>query len=403
MNRYLYFIGFLTIPFFSSAQWPAYKYQRAIDPVKDSWHSVPLPEDIFSHIYSDMNDIRIYGITDSGDTIQAPYVLRSSQMRRTTMERKFEIRNVSHRESGSYFTLVMDDPKTINEISLSFSQNNYDWQVTVEGGNDGKDWFVLAEKQRIVDIHKPDAAFSYNRINIPRSDFKYYRLLIHGVQDAEMISASVNLNEIRGGKLERRMLDDFDYEVIDEKTDVYITLKNQSPVSRVQMFMNDTLDYFRPVSVLMATDSLRTESGYRYRYEPLMSGVLDSGDSTPMEFDPVLMNRLKIEITNLDNEPLQVRTAVVSGPEYHLMVRFEKKADYYLVYGRENDRKPQFDIERFDIPASATVIYLDIEEPVVVMNSKSSPLFEHSAWLWAVMGIVILVLGWYSYQMLTSE
>ncbi len=403
MNKWGLLTGLLLACHLSPGQMQEYSWKRPVTGVSALWHRIELPEELFIRSQSELKDLRLYGITAEGDTVQAPYVLQSSERRRTSHERAFDILNVSYNDEGTWFTLSMSDTLVINEIRMDFRQENYDWQLDVEGSMDGEEWFVLKENQRIVAVRNQYVTFNYSRVNLPRSAYRYYRIRVRDQKDAELLRASVNYNAIRDGKLEPRLISDQRLHFTNLKTMLDLVLVHSVPVSRLELDISDTLDYFRPLILEAAIDSLRTEEGYLYRYREVARGKVHSREQVPLEFNPVTAHRYRISIQDMDNAHLSVKGAQLSGPSYWLLARFEKEATYFLVYGRKGDRGPQFDIQNFSLPGQAQPVTVGDEEPINEPIIKPEPLFVHKAWLWLVMGLVIILLGWYTLRMMKSE
>lgn len=61
---------------FAQAQIEDYSRSRAIEKPTETWHKTTLPNEIFSQIKSDFSDLRIYGISEKSDTIEAPYLVQ---------------------------------------------------------------------------------------------------------------------------------------------------------------------------------------------------------------------------------------------------------------------------------------------------------------------------------------
>lgn len=108
-------------------------------------------------------------------------------------------------------------------------------------------------------------------------------------------------------------------------------------------------------------------------------------------------------IENNDNEPLTISGAKIKGYKHELIARFTKEATYFLVYGNDKALKPRYDIEQFtnSVPQSPSALNLSSAIPIRNVEIEKKPsLFENKAWLWAIMGIVSFVLGYFSLKML---
>src|SRR5690606_26064258 len=122
---------------------------------------------------------------------------------------------------------------------------------------------------------------------------------------------------------------------------------------------------------------------------------------------PVLARNFRITIQNQDNPALQIKDIEVNYLADRLIFQAEKEKEYYLFYGNSNSRKPLYDIERFkeNIIALQTFDEAALGNEIVLDNSQKQalPLFQNKLWLWAVMLIVILILGFFSYKMISKK
>jgi len=93
-----------------------YTYTHELKGVSEQWHKITLPDDMYAHLTPNLNDIRIFGITPSGDTIEAPYLRQ--ELTETTSNDKvnFELINQSHNDKGYYFTFKLPTSTSINQI-----------------------------------------------------------------------------------------------------------------------------------------------------------------------------------------------------------------------------------------------------------------------------------------------
>jgi hypothetical protein len=118
------------------------------------------------------------------------------------------------------------------------------------------------------------------------------------------------------------------------------------------------------------------------------------------------LKEIKVIIDNQDNAALRIQSVSVKGYDHQLIARFDTPATYYLAYGNKNAVKPDYDIERFvdSIPTSLTPLMLGHEQIIKRESARpDKPLFENKMWLWAIMGIIIILLAWFTLKMITKK
>ena len=178
------------------------------------------------------------------------------------------------------------------------------------------------------------------------------------------------------------------------------------PVSFIKLSVSDKIDYYRPHTIQYLSDSVKTEKGWKYNYRSLTSGILSSLEDNEYKFSEHITNKLKVIIQNHDNQPLNIEEITVKGYVHELVARFNKPAQYYLVYGNKRAYKPNYDIINFqqNIPKDLSGLSIGDEEEISKSGtSLIGPLFKNKAWLWAIMIIIILILGWFSVRMLKTK
>jgi len=138
-----------------------YSYKRELTGVSGEWHKLILPDEIFRKISQNLNDIRIFGITVSNDTVEAPYLLRLTTGNISGKEISFNTLNTSHNDKGYYFTFEIPTVEPINQIKLDFKQENFDWRIKLEGSQNQNDWFTISDNYRILSLKNEITDFQF--------------------------------------------------------------------------------------------------------------------------------------------------------------------------------------------------------------------------------------------------
>jgi hypothetical protein len=402
------FVFFLCCPGWGQGQLRDYDYQRELKGISGEWHHIPLPNELFQRVDKDLADIRIFGITSTSDTLQAPYVLQAAHGRSIPVEAVFQLRNTSYNAQGHFFTFEVPDTMPINQIKLEFEQRNFDWQVQLEGSQDQAEWFTLLEDYRILAIYNQATDFQFTTLQFPSASYRYYRLRVAGGEAPKMLRAHLERQEDSQGTF--REYDLKKWEVSEQRqtqqTEIYVELLMPVPISEITVGVKDAYSYYRPVTLQYVTDSVATDKGWKYSYAHLASGILRSGEKAPLYCDPTIVKKLKLVVHNQDNQPLSISALRIRGAEHALMARFTESASYVLAYGNKGARKPSYDLGRFlnEVPADATSLSLGKEVAIKSTRPQPTPpLFGNSLWLWAVLVAVMAVLGWFTLGMIKKN
>lgn len=399
---------FLLLCFTANSQINEFNYKRPLATPSETWHAINLPQDVFEHIKPNFSDLRIYGITSASDTIEAPFLIRSQEKEQTERKIAFRRLNSSRNAKGYYFTFKVTDNQVVNELDLDFGVQNFDWQVDLEASQDQRKWFTLAENYRMVSIKNQLTNYEFTKLVFPNAKYRYLRVLIKTSTDPKLQAANIYARESTTGNYKDYFIATQKVEEIrkSKQTAVQIKLSQKVPVSTIQLDFKDTLDYYRNVKIQYLADSFKVANGWKYTYNTLQHDVLTSFEKNEFTFPPTILKDIKITIENNDNTPLSLIGVTAQGPVYQLVSRFATPANYALYYGNDNSRKPNYDIQQFEnkIPTDPTSLALED----AILLQKIAPevdggLFQNKLWLWAIMALIIALLGWFSFKMLKAE
>ena len=316
--------------------------------------------------------------------------------------------NQSKTSAGFYYTFELSGETEVNEIKMNFSESNFDLRLNLEGSQDQKSWFTIEEDYRVLAIENEMTNYRFTDLIFPVSKYRYYRILVKSKTDPGLMSASVSMNKTLSGNY--RNFEVMSIQISDDKktkqTLIDIDLSNLVPISKIRIWTNSPFDFYRPVTLKYLADSVKTEKGWIYTYETLTSGILSSIENNIYSFQSTKSKKIQIVIDNGDNPALKIDSVSVHGFVHELTMRFTEDADYYLVYGNPNASQPDYDIAHFqnEIPVNLSELVLGEEELIEKTTTPATePLFKNKMWLWVIMGIIILVLGWFSLSMLKKK
>jgi hypothetical protein len=190
-----------------------------------------------------------------------------------------------------------------------------------------------------------------------------------------------------------------------DKTTINLRLPQLVPVSLVKLFVHDTLEYYRPIAIRTITDTVKNTLKPVYNYTTLYSGTISSLEDKDFFFPTTPINNLEVLISDFDNESLTIDSVEVSGYIYQLIGRFKGEGKYILAYGNGDLHTPKYDIEKFSTHLSKEldVATLGSEQNYAETTVEPSVSYFSKPWLWAVMAIVILILGWFSLKMMNNK
>lgn len=387
------------------AQLDTYDYKMQLSSVDSLWHTVELPEAVYGVISQNMNDIRLYGVTEN-DTLEAPYLMKVGEGDYKRKVVDFKILNKTSNAKGHYFTYEIPTIEPINLIRLDFENENFDWKIILEGSQNQNEWFTILDDYRILSIQNEQTDYTFNTLKFPDAKYRYYRILIKTLEKPELSNARIIVDKKTKDKFEQFTVFNLEVTQKGKKSILDIDLKKRLPVSYLKINISDETDYYRNFTVEYLLDSVQIEKGWRYNYRELFYGTLNGIEKNEFTFNTTLAHKLRVHIENNDNQPLIIAGVTAKRYVHELHARFSKPATYYLAYGKTNDRKPQYDIVQagVKIPSELSVLNLGKAQKIPKKAvAIQAPLFENELWLWLVMCLVILVIGGFTIKMMQKK
>lgn len=390
-----------------NAQSSNYNYRCKLSGIDSKWHKITLPNSIFSKLNEDLSDLRIYGINEENDTIEVPYILKENTTRYETKSVYAEIINETQVGRRYYYTIENESYDMINTVDLNFFNDNFDWQVRLEGSNNAKNWYTILKNERILGINKGSIDYQHTRLNFSTVNYQYLRLSFRSDIEPELNNISIKQNTKERGILQVYTPKSLKISNNPENktTVIDINLEETVPVSKISVEVKDKFDYYRPIEIQRLIDSVETPDGWLPYYDDLTEKVLSSIDDNTYNFEYRFANTLQILIYNHDNEELTIGEVTVVGNEIHLLARFNKPAEYYLYYGKKNAQLPYYDITEFEnsVPTNLNTLLLEKEENLKDKTIEVTPGASKPYWLWAIMAIIIVIIGGFTIKMLKDE
>lgn len=386
-NKFLFFFGCLSCVL-TYGQLDTYDYKMEVSGIKDQWHKIELLDSVFEEVSQSMNDLRIYGVTET-DTIEAPYIMKVGSGKHLRKAIDFKRLNEVSNANGYYFTYEISTSEAIDQIQLDFENENFDWKVVLEGSQNQNEWFTLLDDYRILSIKNAQTDYSFTNLDFLNSKYRYYRLLIKSKGKPVIKSAKISIDSNIEGRSKDYIVGFMNIEEEGKSTILDIDFKKRLPISFLKINISDKVDYYRPFAIEYISDSVQTEKGWRYNYRNFSSGTLNSIEKNELVFPTTFAQKFRVTVQNRDNQPLQIESASAKGYVHELIARFTKPATYYLAYGKANARKPQYDISQAatKIPEDISVLTLGEVQSIPKKEVPTvAPLFENKLWLWVVMG-----------------
>ncbi|MFL5763819.1 MAG: hypothetical protein ACJ77K_07750 [Bacteroidia bacterium] len=392
------------------AQFSSYSFNRKLNKIeKEDYYAIPVSPEIIARCNGDLSDIRIYNV--GADTTEVPYLVDKMGTRITEPEVPFQLINDTYNQKCcSYVTLKFPKLQLINRIKLDVTEHNFDKSLKIEGSNDGKEWFTIRERMRIVRFQNATEDFSYTTLDFQDTEFQYFRIKFDDDSSPKVTVSGAYAFENVSTKGQYTLLKTAQYKQTDVKkekrSEVIVDFPYNYSLSYMTVWCDNNKDYYRNINIYKSNGIFHTQKGDIENWQLINSDVLSTSLDNTYNLYNYQTKRLKIEIINYDDQPVTVKDIKVYGENLRLLSQLPAKGDNYIVYGKENGSAPTYDLVHFreKIPASLSrVEYGDEQIKVTPAIAKAGPLIESKNWLWMVMGAVILIIGYFALSMIRKE
>lgn len=382
-----------------------FRFKRNIDGIKnEGWHAITLPSDIFTQLNRNLSDIRLFALKGS-DTLEIAYILDVQANVETSSKVKLPVLNKSYRDGALYLMFELNASQPVNYLDLNFTERNYFGRVDLQGSDDRRRWFDIITDQRIVAVDKENGDYKLSRIDFPRTDYRFLRIRVQADVPLTFESVSFQHNEIRKGEFRDMPLTWNSREEEKARQTIFnIRLQDYAPVSSIEVKADSMRDYYRPMRIEFVADSFKTDKGWTKFYETLYEGHLTSFRPNDFTFPWKLAREIRMVITNFDDEPIAVHEISVAGPKVNLVAKLEP-GNNFMLYGCNDLRPPLYDLAFFNssIPDSLAPANLGSAEPLVMAAPAREALFENKIWLWTIMAVMIVGLGFFTFRMMKAQ
>ena len=131
------------------------------------------------------------------------------------------------------------------------------------------------------------------------------------------------------------------------------------------------------------------------------------------DFPPLTLNNqivaqsYRITIENQDNAPLNIQSIELQSLIHSIYFEATQTSDYFVFYGTKDSKAPKYDLEKFyDKITSEPKSEATLSNEILIPKKEemtSNPLFESNYWLWGIMILIIIILGYFSIKMLSKN
>ena len=398
---FLLLVILLLINSLSQAQ--SFRFRASVDAVQQSgFYRILLPPDVVGRLNDNLTDVRLYGKQEQ----EVPYLLTRQQP--TQMQSFTDYELVSKQMTiGVATTLVVRKPNNsrINSLGVVLKNTNVAKKARLSGSADAQTWYAIDNVIRLGPSPNSLTTTDTQLLRFPLSDYAYYRLEIND-------SASAPLNILRMGNYTPTALAGT-YSLIpnvliskrdssDKHTYIHLTRKNPARFDKLTLLIQSDTPYRRRAEFRLLTTRRGKRGRMVNRFETIRQFEISSADSNVAYLPGLKTNDLYVVIENADSPPLPVAGVRAYQLTTYLLANLTASQPYHLSFSADNLPAPAYDLTPFraNPPENRPIIGVNILTDTSVNSDDKTPFFQDSRVIWLTLSIILIVLGFFSYQMI---
>lgn len=393
---------FCLVPLVSIGQ--GYQYEAEINPVEtQGYYKVLLSPELLGKLKSDFSDLRIYD--ENGK--EQPYFLNTEQ--RSSSDAVFHpykvIERISEPDSLSYIVFENPQKKQIDNVSIRVSNTDVRKRAKLSGSDDGDKWYVIKDNYLLHSMQNNSETSELKIIGFPLSDYAFFKLEF---DDRNQLPIQVlNLGYYDTQK-RKGFIQSFDceYTVKDSAKTSYVHIQFPERVYLDQLKFRLSGAEFYARNASFKTSYLRKnrKGNETVHFRQFAQQVLNSNSENEVQFDGFSADELFVEIQNRDDQPLHIDDIEAATLNHYLITELKPNQKFVFAFGDDQARPANYDLKGFrsqlnirpDIATHMDIYAIqDAEEKV---SSDKLPPFV----LWTVLGLVGLVLVFFTYRMVAE-
>ncbi len=379
------------------------RYVHTLSPPTDTYHRIEIPDGAFRGDL-EPSHLRVYARTAAGDTLEVPYVWEPYRQN----ESRVALEVSSPGKVGASFRYTVEVPRVrpLAEITLDIAETNFDARVRLEGANRLGDWQTVLTDARILAFEHSDDGYAYTSLRFPRSVFAYYRITVSGLDTLTLrgVSARAERVEPARKRFGSRLAAATDREP--KRSTFDITLPEARLVDELTFYVAEGTPYARFVEAVALRDSVNP-ANQRYRAQRLgaTTTLLTSGGAQAANFArPLFTKHVRLTVRDGDDQPLAFDSVVVFGPLRHVDARFAEGETFWLAYGCDGVRAPEYDLARRRelIPDSLSTLSAGPQQTVGSARPSDGSWEWQRAWIWVALGVTGSLIAFVAFRLLKA-
>jgi hypothetical protein len=390
------------------SQWQYYQTIDTSPDVDSQWIDFVLGPAVFTHARIDLGDIRVFD--NANRTI--PYALRILEptSRREAFAAEEFNRAIGPDQSSELALDLGRSDLEHNEVEIETPGDDFRRRVELEGSTDGENWRSLVETT-LIRFQRGDQQIRVDAVSYPMSRYRYLRVRLF--PDPAVDRGQVSINSVN---VIKRVVVPGELLTLPAKLGKREPVRadggpgsawaidlggDHTPCSRLEVEIDDA-EFARNFRVEALSESDSIPRYWRVAMKEENLWRRRAGEpKKPMiaTFDEVRASRLKLIVTDFDNEPLKIRSVKFAASARQIIIDRPAKEvlPVRVFFGSSRAESPNYDFARnlpVRLPTAPARVATGPCEANPDFVPPPLPLTERWPWLiYAVLGVVCAVLA----------
>ncbi|WP_338872169.1 hypothetical protein WBJ53_27275 [Spirosoma sp. SC4-14] len=382
----------------------SFRLQARVDTVRQSgYYRILLPVDVVGQLNPNLTDIRLFASQQ-----EIPYLLVQKPPVPATRFVEYELAMRTIQPHASTTLLIRNRAKSrISSLALVIRNTNVRKKLRLSGSTDTQNWYAIDDEIWLEPNSGHAAPTDTLTIHFPVNDYEYYQLVLN-----DSISTPLNILRIgyyqstaqRGtySVLPNLLLSQRDSS--NQKTYIRLSRATATHFDKLIFVLNQSTPFHRRAEVGLITTRKKKHGHIEKWFEPIRSIELSSADSNVVYLPGIKTKDLYVVIDNGDSPPLSLRTIKAYQLTTYLLASLTAGTTYHLRFSASGAPAPTYDLSYFraNLPVAPPIIGVGPTTTLSPDTKKAVLWFSDSRIIWPVLGLVLLLLGFFSYRMLNE-
>ena len=372
--------------------------------LEKGYYKIRLSPDMLGAAKANCSDVRIF----NNENVEQPYFVQkaASSSKKSSFKTYAILDKMFEEDTVSHLIFHNVEKKEIHNVRLVVTNTDVQKRARLSGSNDQGKWFIIKDDFLLHSMKSSEKTTELKILNFPLSNYEFLKLEFNDKEGLPINILEVgyyDTEEMRG------LSSEFDGEIIEQKDSnktsyLKVNFSSTKYFERLKFEVSGAEFYARSGRVKVKKQRLNSKKKSVTTFETIAHFEINSNSDNEIFLGPTQLSECYIEIDNKDNKPLTVNSLTASYFDKYLISELDPNQSYSIKVGDKDLQSPDYDLKKFKdkITINPTVIThqeISTINEIEVVDQRDS-IFESPYFIWSVIAVVGLFLGFISFKMI---